>query len=143
MRKIKDLRGQRFGRLIALYPTGESRNKSRVWHCACDCGNFINVTSRNLSRGAVKSCGCLKHKAPNDSHSIKSNLHFVEGTCVENLIGSQKRPVKSSTGVRGVYWQPRRGVYVATIGFKGKTRYLGQFRSLEEAARVRREAEHD
>jgi len=138
-----NLTGRRYGKLTVCFPTGEYKNQSRVWRCKCDCGNFVDVTTRDLNRGAVKSCGCLRHRPPENSHSIKNNLHFVEGTCVENLIASQKRPVKSSTGIRGVYWQSRRRIYVATIGFKGKTHYLGQYRSLEEAARARRAAEHE
>jgi hypothetical protein len=138
-----DLANKRFGLLTALYPTGETRNRSRVWHCACACGSFTDATARNLNRGAVKSCGCLRHRPPDDSHSIVGNLHFVDGTCVENLIASQKRPVISRTGVRGVYYQRRSGDFVSYIGFKGRERYLGKYKTVAEAARARSAAEQE
>lgn len=52
---ITNLTNQRFGKLIALYPT----NKRVAWHCICDCGNECNVSSNDLSTGKIKSCGCL------------------------------------------------------------------------------------
>jgi hypothetical protein len=97
-----DLTDKRFGCLTALYATGESRCRSRVWLCRCDCGGSAEATARDLRRGAVRSCGCLKHSPPAPTHAIKANLHFVDGTCVENLVASQRRPVTSRTGVRGV-----------------------------------------
>jgi hypothetical protein len=135
-----DISNKRFGKLVALYPTGEKSNKSCVWHCRCDCGNYIDVTVRNLNRG-TKSCGCLKHKAPEEYHSIKNNLHLVEGTCIENLIASQKCSVKSSTGIRGVYLQKKTGKYVATLDFQKQRHYLGTFKEIKDAAQARREAE--
>lgn len=38
MPKARDLTGQKFFRLTALYPTEERRNGSIVWHCKCECG---------------------------------------------------------------------------------------------------------
>ena len=56
----KDLTGQHFGKLTALYPT-EKRTSNRriIWHCHCDCGNDIDVSSDHLIQGHTKSCGCL------------------------------------------------------------------------------------
>lgn len=134
------LKGRRFGKLTALYYTGEVRNGSRVWHCRCDCGNYTDVTARNLNRG-VRSCGCLRHRPPAAVHSIENNLHLVEGTCVENLIASQKRPVVNKSGVRGVYLNRDGTRFIATLEFKGEKHYLGTFRRLEDAAEARHEAE--
>ncbi len=58
---IRDLTGMRFGKLVALSPTGERKNTSVVWLCRCDCGNTAEVSSRQLLGGYVKSCGCLSH----------------------------------------------------------------------------------
>lgn len=138
-----DLTNKRFDCLTALYPTGEVRNGSRVWHCMCDCGNTVEATARDLNRRAVKSCGCLRHRQPAESHSIKKNLHFVDGTCIEHLIASQKRPITNQTGVRGVYLNARRQRYVVYIGFKGKSHYVGSFDSLAEAAAARQRAEQE
>ncbi len=60
----KDITGQRFGRLVALNPTEERRDRKIVWRCLCDCGNICYLTGKSLRSGNTKSCGCLqKEKA--------------------------------------------------------------------------------
>lgn len=49
--------GNRYGRLLAVKPTEENREK---WVCKCDCGNETVVFGSNLTRGHTTSCGCLK-----------------------------------------------------------------------------------
>lgn len=47
----------------------------------------------------------------------------------------------NKTGVSGVYWDKDREKYRAQISLDNKTKYLGLFDSLDEAKRVRQEAE--
>lgn len=58
-----ELTGQRFDRLTV---TGrdESRNtaKSKFWHCVCECGGATSVRTEHLTRGKVRSCGCLRRE---------------------------------------------------------------------------------
>jgi hypothetical protein len=54
----QNLKGQRFGRLTALY-TVPNNNYHTRWHCICDCGNTKDVLQQNLVNGHVRSCGCL------------------------------------------------------------------------------------
>lgn len=57
-----DITGQRFGKLIALYPTGaKGRGGSLIWHCRCDCGGEVDAPLHQLTAGYRKSCGCLSH----------------------------------------------------------------------------------
>ena len=58
-RSIKDLTGQRFGRLIVIKENGRNKQCGVRWLCKCECGNECNVNSTDLIRGATKSCGCL------------------------------------------------------------------------------------
>jgi len=59
---IKDLKGQKFGRLTVL-SRAETKNKRTRWLCKCDCGNLKEVLAYNLScknpKKNIKSCGCL------------------------------------------------------------------------------------
>lgn len=55
--KSKDIKGVRFGRLVALGFHHKS-NRKEYWLCQCDCGNHKVVRKDQL--GKVKSCGCLK-----------------------------------------------------------------------------------
>ncbi len=58
--KIKDITGQRFGKLVAKEFTGKIKNHSAVWLCQCDCGNTSEVKANALYSGAIQSCGCLR-----------------------------------------------------------------------------------
>lgn len=57
---MRDLTGQRFGRLIARQPTTKRSGTSIVWECTCDCGATAFVKSAHLCTGQIRSCGCLK-----------------------------------------------------------------------------------
>lgn len=60
---FKDISGQKFGRLTALYRLHNyhDRKNGVYWLCVCDCGNLKEVTSGDLIKNKVKSCGCLIH----------------------------------------------------------------------------------
>lgn len=60
---IKDLTGQRFGKLTVINMTNKRQEKSVVWHCICDCGNETDVPARDLISGNTKSCGCMRSKS--------------------------------------------------------------------------------
>lgn len=60
---VKDLKNQRFGKLIALEDLGAKKyNKCHIWKCLCDCGTYCEVDSSNLISGKTQSCGCLISK---------------------------------------------------------------------------------
>lgn len=59
---MKDLTGERFGKLVAVKPTNDRRHGEIVWECLCDCGNTTYVSSGNLNSGNTQSCGCLRRK---------------------------------------------------------------------------------
>lgn len=60
-RTYKDLTGQKFGHLTAMYPTTMKDGSHMYWMCKCDCGNpeLKEVASNHLQRGSVQSCGCI------------------------------------------------------------------------------------
>lgn len=57
---VKDITGQKFGRLTALESTETLKNGAYVWTCRCDCGNYKDVVIGALCYGEIQSCGCLK-----------------------------------------------------------------------------------
>lgn len=60
----KDLKGITFGKLKVIeyaYTKGYA-----YWKCQCECGNTKIVSSSNLTRGSVKTCGQCSKKVPND-----------------------------------------------------------------------------
>lgn len=133
---IKDIVGQRFARLTALYPTENRDAKGYVmWHCRCECGNEIDVAYNRLMYTTVKSCGCRKKE---HDRILNSFLSHVDGTSID-ILKSKKIPQNNTTGVKGVYLI--RGKYVAKIVFQKKQYFLGNYDNLEDAARARKEAE--
>lgn len=59
-KRIKDITGQRFGRLIVLEHCEERRSyRSSMWKTQCDCGANKLFTRASLVQAGVKSCGCL------------------------------------------------------------------------------------
>lgn len=57
--KILDIKGKRFGRLVAIERV-QNVGKKVSWRCLCDCGKETNVLTTNLTTNRIKSCGCLK-----------------------------------------------------------------------------------
>ncbi len=137
-RVAEDLTGQRFGRLVALYPTEKRDSKGSVyWHCKCDCGNAADVSEAELRHGNYRSCGCLKAE---NQKKIADKLHRIDGTCVE-ILEKRKYRKDNSSGFRGVY-RLKNGRYRVDIGFRRKRFYLGTYGTFEEAVNVRLNVEH-
>lgn len=86
-----DLKGQRFGRLVAL-EEGPKHNNRTTWRCLCDCGNEKIALTSQLTRGATQSCGCLqkeKTRLANQSADL-SGKKFGRLTVIERLPNSSK-----------------------------------------------------
>lgn len=58
-KNVKDLIGQRFGRLLVISPAGLNKEGRQLWRCQCQCGNTYITNGRNLQNGSCQSCGCL------------------------------------------------------------------------------------
>ena len=55
--------GFRVGRLVLVERLGPTADKkSRWWKCQCDCGNTKELRSGCLTRGHIRSCGCLQRE---------------------------------------------------------------------------------
>lgn len=84
--KIKDLTGQRFGRLTVIKIDEEKTKYNKevkhirniTWLCKCDCGNYVSSLGGNLTRGNVKSCGCLAAELAS-KRKIKQNKFNLSG----------------------------------------------------------------
>ena len=60
-RKLEDLTGQRFGRLVVI-ERAETTHVSTRWKCRCDCGVECTVLAQNLKKGHTTSCGCYREE---------------------------------------------------------------------------------
>jgi len=62
MAVLIDLTGQRFGRLVAMWPAGRKSTRRVVWLCCCDCGRLKLCLTSLLRNGNSRSCGCLRRE---------------------------------------------------------------------------------
>lgn len=67
-KRIVNLAGQRFGRLLVLEEDMTNDEKKAKWICKCDCGNIVSVYGHNLKYGTTKSCGCLYADRKGEKH---------------------------------------------------------------------------
>ncbi|WP_321822954.1 hypothetical protein [Pyramidobacter piscolens] len=57
--RLKDLTGQRFGRLTVLRRADNAKSGNARWLCRCDCGRTSIATGTALRTGKIQSCGCM------------------------------------------------------------------------------------
>ena len=92
---MKDLIGQRFGKLVVVKHDDSSTTRHPKWICQCDCGNTKSIHASALISGLTRSCGCLRRETMDSKtrlhriwrlmrhralkHTSKSEYHFDRG----------------------------------------------------------------
>ena len=108
-----------------------SKNQRVYWNCICKhCGNHIELQSNQIER--YSSCGCKQNRSTKERMAEISDPESLK---------TNKPTAKSTTGVRGVYFNKRKKRYVVYINVDKKSKYLGSSVDLKEAADIRRKAE--
>lgn len=87
MPPLKNIAGQKFGRLTAL--SVESKSPTGVWwKCSCDCGASAIIEGRSLRNESTRSCGCLAMEVAKTA----SKTHGMTGTSTHNIwMGMRQR----------------------------------------------------
>lgn len=93
MSALKDITGQKFGRLTVVrrgdshrLPCGQLQT---MWVCACDCGNLTTVNTGNLKSGKVVSCGCYNREKAHNSYT----KHGMSRDRIYNIWAGMKKDV--------------------------------------------------
>lgn len=151
--KLKDLKGNRYGKLLVdgrsenyISPSGQVKTQ---WSCTCDCGNKTVVIGQNLTRGTANSCGCLKYsvatdytnttvgklqvisRAPSTVNKVGSNSYFSANwncvcCCGKNIVvKATKLAAANEYTSCGCVVKPRRG----THGHTRNKKQSGTFQS--------------
>lgn len=115
MGKVKDLTGQKFGRLTVIEQSGYTEknqygSRYAVWLCRCDCGNYCKMDTGTLKRRGNHSCGCLAREHLLDM-SRNNITHNMTGT---RLYGCYKGMMSRCYRERDVHYNAygRRGITV-------------------------------
>lgn len=75
MSALKDMTGQKFGRLTVIYRSGSNQCGMATWFCKCDCGGGCVVPGAALRKGNTKSCGCLHDECARERMTIHGKSH--------------------------------------------------------------------
>lgn len=87
MSKIKDLTGQKFGRLTVLERSESNKDGRAQWLCLCECGEIKVKLGKLLLNGHCKSCGCGEYE--NRVNNITS--HKLSNTRLYNIWCAMKQ----------------------------------------------------
>jgi len=96
-----DLTGKRFGRLIALEKTPNSKGKT-MWKCICDCGRIVIARGEHIRNGATKSCGCYS-KETHTKHGKSRTPVYKVWQKMKDRCYNKNNPAYKNYGARGIY----------------------------------------
>lgn len=94
--KLKvDYTGKQFGRLTVLeYFVDHDFEGEKIpkWKCLCTCGEFCYLTTANIKRERVLSCGCLALESKRDRWLGKEKPEYVRNKISETLKSKNIKP---------------------------------------------------
>lgn len=129
--RFKDLAGTETEN-FKIIDKAYSKNQRVWWNCICKhCGRSVILNNNLIDHQA--SCGCRRGASKAYMDSIRD----------PESLKSTRPTAKSTTGVRGVYFNKRKGSYQAFINVDKKPKYLGSSKSFEKAVALRKEAEEE
>lgn len=107
------------------------KNNSKLALFQCDCGNIKELVFTQVLHGEIKSCGCEQGNLSTASKQKKdkSNIEF-------RINKTQKNNSSGANGISVI-----NGKYRVRIQANKKLLHLGYFNNLEDAIKVRKEAE--
>jgi hypothetical protein len=76
--RIRNVAGQRFGRLTAVNFSHIGANGQAVWNCICDCGGSIALKSTILLCGLSTNCGCLHRHGARGTRLYRIWGHMID-----------------------------------------------------------------
>lgn len=126
MRKLIDLTGKTFGRLVVI-ERAANRGKEPGWLCQCVCGNQRIVRSSSLKSGMTTSCVCyrkelLTKRNLKHSHSHRGRLtpEYRSWIAAKDRCFNPKRRRFKDYGGRGITmcqkWRDSFEAFLAHIG---------------------------
>ena len=102
---IRDLTGQKFGRLTVIELAGQTKWRISQWRCKCDCGGERITTRSSLVQGLTVSCGCYQAERTIEA-STKHGLHnhplYWVWRQIKDRCQNPNNPNYASYGGRGI-----------------------------------------
>lgn len=104
--RVKDLTGQKFGRLTVMELTGKkTKSGNAIWICQCECGNITEADSGSLRVGYKVSCGCFAKdhaRSLNISHGGRNERLYLVWMDMRRRCRDEKDENYKNYGGRGI-----------------------------------------
>jgi len=71
-KRVVELTGRRFGRLVVLHRAPRRPDGRARWVCRCVCGQERVVDGKSLRSGNTRSCGCLSADKASERASLRN-----------------------------------------------------------------------
>ena len=118
MGQLKDLIGEKFGRLTVIKRTGSNKYKKALWLCKCDCdGNEKEYISSQLLSGKTKSCGCLQKENVSKTRK-KYNTYDLTGEYGIGYTSNTNEPfyfdLEDYDKIKDYCWSKNEDEYIVT-----------------------------
>src|SRR3990167_4998817 len=107
--QIKDMSGERFGRLLVLLRAYPMPGKPVHWDCLCDCGRRCVVDGSRLRSQVTRSCGCLARDAVSERnfrHGMKGSPEYRAWAGMRTRCTNPRVPGYIYYGGRGISFAP-------------------------------------
>lgn len=137
----QDLIGKTFYRLKVIERHGSDPKAGTLWLCQCNCGNKIIVSTCDLNKGRVKSCGCLRKKIASERVNKENYLKKYQIKDTNVTLLNSKLSKANKSGYKGVWYNKRINKYESYITFKKHKYHLGKYRDINDAIEARKKAE--
>jgi hypothetical protein len=111
---LKDMVGQRIGRLLVIALSDDRSHRGAVWVCRCECGTVKPIDRRRLR--VVRSCGCLKRerlveRMANPAFKAKALAAALSPEARKKAANNNRRPL-SVRFERHVHPEPNSGCWL-------------------------------
>ena len=103
--RVSDLTNKKFGRLLVLSRSENTKGGKSTWKCLCDCGKNKIVESHHLKSGKTKSCGCFNIERAietNTTHGLTGHPLHRTWFGMKNRCYKPKDPAYKDYGGRGI-----------------------------------------
>ena len=140
----ENLIGRRFGKIVVIGRSDKRGSRGArtvpLWECRCECGNTTYKATDTLTNPEKTMCSeCASNYAVT---KMREKLGFVDGTQISRI--KSERVISSNTsGVRGVYYDKKSGMWRARLRFKGRMYNLWIFKSFDDAVKARKRGEEE
>ena len=84
-RKIKDLTGERYGKLSVVKLDTSYTGKGSSWICRCECGNVLSVKQQRFSAKNKAHCGCV----PQNYAARKRRISSIPLDAIRSIVASR------------------------------------------------------